>query len=880
MKAILQTLILALASLALSSRAASVSITPSTVSNTYTGRIAFIVSGLNAGDSVVVQKFLDANTNGVIDSGDPLVQQFQMTDGQAGMVIGSVTNFNVPGDTDGSSNSQITAKWNFQAGDFMQNIAGKFIYKVSGNFSPPVTNSFIVTNFPWAQKFTGTVVSNGTSTTLPNAVVLAFPPNGNGPPEAGTVADSSGNYVLPVPAGTYSLVAFKGGYVGDFGSAPTFALGSSATISTNLTLTVATATISGSIVDAANPNIGLPGILMPVQANNGLMSVTFTDTNGNFTAGVQSGQWKVKPDDTSLIVHGYLGLQNNIKTNDGASGVIIAVPKANALIYGSVKDNLGNPFAALDVYANDINSQYETDAYTDANGNYVLAVQGFGSSDPWQLQANNNDAVINYVFTQPNSGSNNGTNINESTAVPINFSALLATNHITGNIQFNGTNVVGVGVSANFNDNGTNYHTFVDTDANGNYWLNVANGYWDISLNQNGGNDSLDGILGNGMYQIPNDQFATIANNNSTNNFTVLPIGGGGGGQIYGYVKDTNSNPITGVTVYASDGNTGYYSTSTDGSGYFSFTVGNTNWDVSMDCTQLGNLGYQCPGDQIVNISNNNTEVDFTVQAQFVSSPLQVTTTSLPGGTNGVFYSQQLQLSGGQPPYTWSLSPGSGSLPTGLSLSTNGVISGTPTATGTFNFSVRATDSAAATADQPLSVTVSSVPLQITTVSLPNATQNAFYYTALTVTGGTPPYIWSLSPGSASLPTGLSLSTNGVISGTPGGSGTNTFIVLATDSTMAWSYQVLSLAVVASTNAPTINLTAPTAVAGGQFQFTFKAVSGITYTIQYSTDLKNWVNYSTYSYNNGNGNSGEKMTITLPDPAGANQCFYRVKVGL
>ncbi|HLI63998.1 MAG TPA: putative Ig domain-containing protein, partial [Terriglobales bacterium] len=53
-------------------------------------------------------------------------------------------------------------------------------------------------------------------------------------------------------------------------------------------------------------------------------------------------------------------------------------------------------------------------------------------------------------------------------------------------------------------------------------------------------------------------------------------------------------------------------------------------------------------------------------------------------------YQQSLQASGGKPPYTWSIS--AGSLPPGLSLSAAGVISGTPTTTGKFPFTVQVTD--------------------------------------------------------------------------------------------------------------------------------------------------------------------------------------------
>lgn len=69
------------------------------------------------------------------------------------------------------------------------------------------------------------------------------------------------------------------------------------------------------------------------------------------------------------------------------------------------------------------------------------------------------------------------------------------------------------------------------------------------------------------------------------------------------------------------------------------------------------------------------------------------TASQLPNGRQGEFYNQQLQASGGTSPYTYALT--NGSLPSGLTLNANGQISGTPTATGTFNFTVQVTDSSA-----------------------------------------------------------------------------------------------------------------------------------------------------------------------------------------
>src|SRR5204862_7221236 len=112
--------------------------------------------------------------------------------------------------------------------------------------------------------------------------------------------------------------------------------------------------------------------------------------------------------------------------------------------------------------------------------------------------------------------------------------------------------------------------------------------------------------------------------------------------------------------------------------------------------------------------------------------------------------------SGGTTPYTWSLA--SGTLPTGLTLSSSGAISGTPTVTGTSNFTVKVTDANSNTATQGLSITVNAA-LTVTSTPLPAATQNPRSSAPVTASGGTTPYAWSLASGA--LPTGLTLSSSG-----------------------------------------------------------------------------------------------------------------------
>jgi uncharacterized protein (TIGR03437 family) len=136
-------------------------------------------------------------------------------------------------------------------------------------------------------------------------------------------------------------------------------------------------------------------------------------------------------------------------------------------------------------------------------------------------------------------------------------------------------------------------------------------------------------------------------------------------------------------------------------------------------------------------------------------------------GEVGAPYSGFLQASGGTPPYqNWKVT--AGSLPPGVSLdSSSGQFGGTPTAAGTFSFTVTVNDSSGLTS-LPANLSIEVVPaLIIVTTSLPNGFVGVPYYTILSATGGFPPYQnWAVTSGA--LPPGLTInSMSGAISGTP-----------------------------------------------------------------------------------------------------------------
>ena len=154
-----------------------------------------------------------------------------------------------------------------------------------------------------------------------------------------------------------------------------------------------------------------------------------------------------------------------------------------------------------------------------------------------------------------------------------------------------------------------------------------------------------------------------------------------------------------------------------------------------------------------------------------------LSTILLADGAVGTPYSEALSFSGTEP-ITWVVS--SGSLPDGLSLTTAGEISGTPTAVGIFIFTVSATNIFGNATSNLLYITVAAAPEApiITTSSLMGGTAGVAYSQML-VASGTGPITWAIASGS--LPAGLSLSSAGIISGIPTATGTSTFDVSATN---------------------------------------------------------------------------------------------------
>ena len=239
-----------------------------------------------------------------------------------------------------------------------------------------------------------------------------------------------------------------------------------------------------------------------------------------------------------------------------------------------------------------------------------------------------------------------------------------------------------------------------------------------------------------------------------------------------------------------------------------------------------------------------------TTSSSFNVLPLlSITTASLAQAIQNAAYSASIAISGGVAPYVFSVV--SGSLPPGITLNSAGALSGSPTSSGLFSFTTQVADSGQIVQKAQKALSINVVPqLVINTSSLPSGAQGSVYTASLSASGGVSPYSWSLTSGT--LPAGLTLSTSGLISGTPSASGTFQVTLQAKDSgspaqSASQSYSLsiqappptisaLSPAVGSSLGGTSVTVTGSAFQSGIQVSFGTISASSVTYVS--STQIK------------------------------------------
>jgi CSLREA domain-containing protein len=220
-----------------------------------------------------------------------------------------------------------------------------------------------------------------------------------------------------------------------------------------------------------------------------------------------------------------------------------------------------------------------------------------------------------------------------------------------------------------------------------------------------------------------------------------------------------------------------------------------------------------------------------------VTAPtITITPASLTAATAGAAYSQQFAASGGTGTYTWTET---GALPAGVTLSAAGLLSGTPTAAGSFPITVTAKDGDNFTGTENVTLTVNGPTLAVLPATLPAASTNVAYTQAFSASGGTSPYTWTET---GALPTGVTwTAATATLAGTPTVSGTFPITIKVTDSTTGTGSPFSkTVGYTLSVSAPTITITPTTlpaatvaaaysqsvAAGGGTSPYTYTVTTG------------------------------------------------------
>jgi hypothetical protein len=452
---------------------------------------------------------------------------------------------------------------------------------------------------------------------------------------------------------------------------------------------------------------------------------------------------------------------------------------------------------------------------------------------------------------------NQTVNINNNNGVA-NFTVQTGAYQISGTLTDNGYKpIAGVHLYAS-NGGSTNYLTAV-TGTNGFYSFVVGSGNWDISV------ECSD--LSPKGYACLSDQVVNISNSDYNGlNFVAQPC----------LALQVTSVFLSGALVGASY-NFQLQAVGCSPSYSWSLTPGSLPLPVGLTLSSSGNLTGvpTVVGTNYFSIRVTDTgggTADELLQLS-VYPPMQMSTNALPNGTVTFAYNAQITVSGGHPGYSVYVS--SGSFPAGLNIypdsvtSSNQVflISGTPTGSGTFGFTLEVDDSDGNSVQRSYLITIAPSTLQIATTSLSHAVQGISYAYQLQATGGAQPYTWTIALGSQPLPSGFNLSSDGIISGVASASGSSTFIVRLTDLNSTTVTRSFTLTI-----NPRPSLILPRRLSASQFQFGVNGVAGQNYTVQYGTSLTNWT--SLFITNSATG------TFTVTDLNATNKTrYYRLLLG-
>ena len=251
------------------------------------------------------------------------------------------------------------------------------------------------------------------------------------------------------------------------------------------------------------------------------------------------------------------------------------------------------------------------------------------------------------------------------------------------------------------------------------------------------------------------------------------------------------------------------------------------NGTLSGSPTQTGTFAITVKATDANGCSGTGATYTLTITCQTIT----VTNPAVTSGVAGAAFSQTFTQSGGIGTTTFSLA--SGTLPAGLTLASNGTLSGSPTQTGTFTITVKATDANGCSGTgAPYTLTITCQSITVTNPAVSTGVAGSPFSQTFTQSGGIGTTTFTLASGT--LPSGLTLASNGTLSGTPTVVGTFPITVTVTDANGCTgtgpTYNLTITCQTITVTAPAVN----TGVAGSPFSQTFTqsgAIGSATFSL-------------------------------------------------
>lgn len=640
--------------------APSLTVSPNAVYPDEKGALDLAMGGLVPGQRVRLNLYPDLNNNGQLDTDErsvPLLQ-FSLTDGQVRSYAG-VRDPNVPGDEDGQADGVIHARLAFLSLPELAQGSRKSFFVVTGDSVPLTASaSFEVRPLATSQTISGVVRAGGQPV---SAYVALVPVQSSGMITA-VATGANGAYSLQAPTGLFSIMAVSSGHLVNFDTSPRVNVLAGQNLTLDIAVTPATRTITGQVLEMGS-DAPIAGLQISAENDQVGMSVTMTDSDGRFSLAAVAGGWEIRPSQRQSASLGRVTARELVDTTSGSvSNLVVRLRGADALVYGTLKMAGGAPVPYKVIYAEGDDDSFESEAITDSNGAFSMGVVG---GMAWSIGMDSDDLVgvgflSNWAHLTPASHS----------AVATNLTLLPPTLHLRGRmVNSQGTGLAGVTLGAS----GSGLEASTLTDATGQFDLALRAGYWSINvwddyLNDQGliwpwmGFDLSNGADRNGVVYVVKDAPRVVS----------------------GILRDNWGQPIGGVWVNIYQTGASYnYGTGreTGPDGSFTFHVYDGDWFVGAYCEHLQRLGYDCVADVPVRIAGGNGQVELVANLP----ALRLFSQSMPSGVVGQSYSAPMVLQGTAT--GWSVV--NGSLPPGLGLGADGRVSGMPTASGQYVFTVR-----------------------------------------------------------------------------------------------------------------------------------------------------------------------------------------------